>query len=109
MILHDIAADTVVSVMLADGWHRVTPGSLVISPLGFGPGADLGLPAFRFAEAEAGSPYQPTMLAGPLNSIIAVRLVNPSRATRSRDRTGLATAHARRVTANHCQMGPVSE
>jgi hypothetical protein len=87
MTLHNIAADTVVSVMLADGWHRVTPGSLIISPLGFGPGADLGLPGFRFQEADAGSPYQPTMLAGPLNSVIAVRLVSRSRAFMS-DRTG---------------------
>jgi hypothetical protein len=77
---HDITADTVVSVMLADGWHRVVLGSLVISPLGFGPGADFGVPGFRFAEADAGSPYQPTMLVGPLNSIIAVRVVSPSRA-----------------------------
>jgi hypothetical protein len=79
MTMHDVAADTVVAVMLADGWHRVARGSLVISPVGFGPGADLGMPGFRFAEA-AGSPYQPTMLAGPLKSIIAVRLVSPSRA-----------------------------
>ena len=106
MTLHSIAADTVVSVMLADGWHRVTPGSLVISPLGFGPGADLGLPGFRFAEAEPGSPYQPTMLAGPLDSIIAVRLVNPSRAPmRSRDWTGPGTADARRITANPLPVG----
>jgi hypothetical protein len=84
---HDIAGDTVVAVMLADGWHRIALGSLVISPLGFGPRADFGVPGFRFAEADAGSPYEPTMLAGPLNSIIAVRLVSPSRARlTSRDR-----------------------
>jgi hypothetical protein len=106
MSLYDIAADAVVSVMLADGWHRVTPGSLVVSPLGFFPGADLGLPGFRFAEAEPGSPYQPTMLAGPLNSIIAVRLVNPSRPPmRNRDRTSLGKAHARRVTSKPVPVG----
>jgi hypothetical protein len=102
---HDIAADTVVSVMLADGWHRVALGSLVISPIGFGPGADFGVPGFRFAEADAGSPYQPTMLAGPLNSIIAVRLVSPSRARpTSRDRTGPTyDGH----TADECRPQPV--
>jgi hypothetical protein len=76
---HDIAADKVVAVMLADGWHRVAPGSFVIGPLAFGPSADLGLPGFRFEEADAGGPYQPKMLAGPLNSIIAVRVLSPSR------------------------------
>jgi hypothetical protein len=75
---HDIAGEKVVAVMLADGWHRVAPGSFVISPLGFGPGADLGLPGFRFEEADAGNPYQPKMLAGPLISIIAVRVLRPS-------------------------------
>ena len=104
MTLQEIAADRVVSVMLADGWHRVTPGSLVISPLGFGPGADLGLPGFRFAEADAGSPFQPTILAGALNSIIAVRLVNPSRASmRGRDDSSLGTARS----AGHGEPLPV--
>jgi hypothetical protein len=36
------------------------------------------LPGFCFEEADAGSPYQPAMLAGPLDSIIAVRQVNPA-------------------------------
>ena len=35
-------------------------------------------PGFRFEEADAGRPYQPTVLAGPLSSIIAVRQVPPA-------------------------------
>ena len=72
------AAATVIAVLLADGWHRIVPGSFSVGPLGFGTGADLGVPGFRFAEADAGRPYQPTVLSGPLDSIIAVRQVTPA-------------------------------
>jgi hypothetical protein len=75
---NEVAATRVVSVLLADGWHRIVPGSFSVSPLGFGAGADLGVPGFRFTEADAGRPYQPTILAGPLGSIIAVRQVIPA-------------------------------
>jgi hypothetical protein len=68
-------AGRVVSVLLADGWHRIVPGSFTISPLRFGAEADLGEPGFRFEEADAGSPYQPTVLIGPLHNIIAVRQI----------------------------------
>jgi len=44
-------------------------------PRRFGAAEDLGLPGFCFEEADAGSPYQPAVLAGPLDSIIAVRQV----------------------------------
>jgi len=74
---NEVAA-RVVAVLLADGWHRIIPGSFSVGPLGFGTGADLGVPGFRFAEADAGRPYQPTMLAGPLDSIVAVRQVTPA-------------------------------
>ena len=74
----DVAAARVVAVLLADGWHSIVPGSFSVGPLSFGAGANLGVPGFRFAEAEAGRPYQPTMLAGPLDSIIAVRQVAPA-------------------------------
>ena len=72
---NDIAVGRVISVLLADGWHRTVPGSFSVGPLGVGAGADLGVPGFCFEEADAGSPYQPTMLTGPLSSIIAVRQV----------------------------------
>ena len=75
---NDVAVSRVISVLLADGWHRIVPGSFSVGPLRFGAGADLGVPGFRFEEADAGSPYQPTMLAGPLNSIIAIRQVTPA-------------------------------
>ena len=70
---NDVAAARVVAVLLADGWHRIVPSSFSVGPLGFGAGVNLGVPGFRFEEADAGSPYQPTVLAGPLDSIIAVR------------------------------------
>jgi hypothetical protein len=75
---NDVAAARVVAVLLADGWHRIVRGSFSVGPLGLGAGADLGVPGFRFEEADGGSPYQPTVLAGPLDSIIAVRQVTPA-------------------------------
>src|SRR5579863_1169480 len=75
---NDIGVGRVIAVLLADGWHRTVPGSFSVGPLGFGGAADLGVPGFRFEEADAGSPYQPTMLAGPLDSIIAVRQAGPA-------------------------------
>ena len=75
---NDVAAGRIVAVLLADGWHRVVSSSFSIGPLGVGASADLGVPGFRFEEADDGSPYQPTVLAGPLDSIIAVRQVAPA-------------------------------
>ena len=75
---NELAAPRVVAVLLADGWHRVVSSSFSIGPLGVGASADLGVPGFRFEEADDGSPYQPTVLAGPLDSIIAVRQVAPA-------------------------------
>ena len=74
-----IAATKVVAVLLADGWHRIVPGSFRVGPLSFEAEAGLGAPGFRFEEADAGRPYQPAVLAGPLDSIIAVRQVTPAR------------------------------
>jgi hypothetical protein len=69
----------VVAVLLADGWHRIVPGSFRVGPLSFEAEAGPGAPGFRFEEADVGRPYQPTVLAGPLDSIIAVRQVTPAR------------------------------
>ncbi len=65
----------VVAVLLADGWHRVVPGSFSVGALGLGAEADLGIPGFRFEEADTASPYRPAALAGPLGSLLAVRQV----------------------------------
>ena len=73
-----IAGGRVVAVLLADGWHRIIPGSFRVGPLSFEAEAGPGPPGFRFEEADAGRPYQPTVLAGPLGSIIAVRQVTPA-------------------------------
>jgi hypothetical protein len=75
---NEIAGARVVAVLLADGWHRIVPGSFWVGPLGFGAEAGQGVPGFRFEEADAGRPYQPAVLAGPLGSIIAVRQVTPA-------------------------------
>ena len=75
---NDVAAARVVAVLLADGWHRIVPGSFRVGPLSFEAEAGPGTPGFRFEEADAGRPYQPTVLAGPLDSIIAVRQVSPA-------------------------------
>ena len=61
---NELAAPRVVAVLLADGWHRVVSSSFSIGPLGVGASADLGVPGFRFEEADDGRPYQPTVLAG---------------------------------------------
>ena len=84
---NDMAAGRVISVLLADGWHRTVPGSFSVGSLAFGASTDPGVPGFCFEEADAGSPYQPTVLAGPLDSIIAVRQVTPAvRSICDRDR-----------------------
>ena len=75
---NDVTAGKVIAVLLADGWHRIVRGSFSVGPLGLGASADLGVPGFSFEEADVGSPNQPTMLAGPLDSIIAVRQVPPA-------------------------------
>ena len=75
-----IATTTVVAVLLADGWHRIVPGSFSVGTMSFEAEAGPGTPSFRFEEeAESGRPYRPATLAGPLGSIIAVRQVTPAR------------------------------
>ena len=74
---NDVAA-TVVAVLLADGWHRIVPGSFRVGPLSFAAEAGPGTPGFRFEQADPASPYGPAALAGPLGSILAVRQVTPA-------------------------------
>jgi hypothetical protein len=88
----NVAIGGVVSVLLADGWHRVVPGSFSVGSLGLAAGADLGIRGFRFEEADTGSPYQPTVLAGPLDSVIAVRQAAPA-VRRIGDREGAPAAY----------------
>jgi hypothetical protein len=73
MSSNNVVGTRVVAVLLADGWHRIVAGSFRVGPLSFEAEAGPGTPGFRFEEADAGNPYQPTTLAGPLDSIIAVR------------------------------------
>jgi hypothetical protein len=98
---NDVAVGRVVSVLLADGWHRIVPGSFWVGPLGFGAGADLSVPGFHFEEeAAVGSPYQPTVLAGPLDSIIAVRQVPPPVRSISDPDRARAAHHGQRAGHN---------
>jgi hypothetical protein len=95
---NNTAAGRVIAVLLADGWHRIVPGSFSIGPLGLGAGADLGAPGFRFEEADASRPYQPTQLAGPLGSIIAVRQVAQAvRPIGDQDRAPAAARYGQRA------------
>jgi hypothetical protein len=68
------APERVVAVLLADGWHRVVPGSFTVGAFGFGVE---DRPGFTFEEANEASPYAPATLAGPLDSVLAVRQVAP--------------------------------
>jgi hypothetical protein len=72
------AAAQVVAVLLADGWHHIIRGSFSVGPLALGADTGLGGLGFRFQEADTGSLHKPTSLAGPLDSIIAVRQVAPA-------------------------------
>jgi hypothetical protein len=75
---NDVVGARVVAVLLADGWHTIIPGSFRVGSLSFEAETGPGTPGFRFEEADAGRPYQPTVMAGPLHSIIAVRQVTPA-------------------------------
>jgi hypothetical protein len=75
---NNVAGSRVVAVLLADGWHRIVRGSFRVGPLNFDAEAGPGTPGFRVEEAETGSSYRPTVLAGPLDSIIAVRQAAPA-------------------------------
>jgi hypothetical protein len=88
-----VTSGRVVAVLLADGWHRIVPGSFRVASLSFEAEAGPGTPGFRFEEADAGSPYQPTVLAGPLDSIIAVRQVTPALRSLGEPARASATQH----------------
>ena len=77
-----IATSKVTAVLLADGWHRIIQGSFSVAALRFGAEADPGVLGFCCEEADMGSPYRPATLAGPLNSVLAVRQVGSARQTR---------------------------
>ena len=95
----ELPGGPVVAVLLADGWHPIVPGSFTVGPLGYGAGPDPGAPGFRFQEADAGRPYQPTTLAGPLDSIIAVRQVTSRRPLQQQGAMGQAWSPNGHATA----------
>ena len=96
---HHTAGARVVAVLLADGWHRIVPGSFWVGPLGYGADAGPGVPGFRFEEADAGRPYQPAVLAGPLDALLAVRQVTSRRPLQQQGATGQAWSPNGHATA----------
>jgi hypothetical protein len=77
-----IASTKIVAVLLADGWHRIVQGSFSVGALTFGAGAEPGVVGFCCEEVDAGSPYRPAVLVGPLTSILAARQAASARRTR---------------------------
>ena len=77
-----IITTNVIAVLLADGWHQVVHGSFSVGALNIGAGTDLGLLGFSCEEADTGSPYRPSALAGPLSSVLAVRQAASARQAR---------------------------
>ena len=86
-----ITAATVAAVLLADGWHRIVPGSFAVGPLSFDTDHAPGVPGYSFEEADTASPYGPATFAGPLTALLALRHATASRRHR---RPGLASAPA---------------
>jgi hypothetical protein len=72
-----VAPETVVAVLLADGWHRVASGSFTIGALSFGDPDSRGVLGYRFEEISEASPYGPAAMAGPLEALLAVRQITP--------------------------------
>jgi hypothetical protein len=72
-----VNAETVVAVLLADGWHQVASGSFTIGALSFGAPDDRSVLGYRFEEISEASPYGPAALAGPLEAVLAVRQITP--------------------------------
>ena len=72
-----VTPETVVAVLLADGWHQVASGSFTIGALSFGDPDGRGVLGYRFEEISEASPYGPAAMAGPLEALLAVRQITP--------------------------------
>jgi hypothetical protein len=72
-----VTPETVVAVLLADGWHQVASGSFTIGALSFGGPDGGGVLGYRFEEISEASPYGPAAMAGPLEALLAVRQITP--------------------------------
>jgi hypothetical protein len=95
--------DNVVAVLLADGWHQIVPGSFSVGPLSLDAPIEQARPGFRFDETLVGSPYRPTSLAGPLDSIIAVKQVDRGN-TPLRDAVSRAGPHNGHQSMRHSAL-----
>jgi hypothetical protein len=72
-----VTPETVVAVLLADGWHQVASGSFTIGALSFGDLDGRGVLGYRFEEISEASPYGPAVMAGALEALLAVRQITP--------------------------------
>ena len=72
-----VTPETVVAVLLADGWHQVASGSFTIGALSFGGPDGGGVLGYRFEEISEASAYGPAAMAGPLEALLAVRQITP--------------------------------
>ena len=72
-----VTPETVVAVLLADGWHQVASGSFTIGALSFGEPGGRSVIGYRFEEITEASPYGPAVMAGPLEALLAVRQITP--------------------------------
>ena len=57
-----VAPEKVDAVLLADGWHKIAPGSFTVGALGFGDGGGGGVLGYRFEEISEGSLHRPATL-----------------------------------------------
>ena len=96
---NEVAAARVVAVLLADGWHRIVPGSFWVGPLGYGADAGPGVPGFRFEEISEGSLHRQATLAGPLDALLAVRQVTSRRPLQQQGAMGQAWSPNGHATA----------
>ena len=97
-----VSADLVVAVLLADGWHRVIPGTFTIGRL-WPTGDHRDTTGYRFEEADDGNPYRPPILAGPVDAILAVRQITPRASRRSAEVTRMSGARPQGSRRDPCR------
>jgi hypothetical protein len=108
-----VTPETVVAVLLADGWHRVASGSFTIGALSFGDPDRRGVLGYRFEEISEASPYGPATMAGPLEALLAVRQITPRGPRHWPQAVGrdsiqgvAATVHRNRYTREPADLNP---
>jgi hypothetical protein len=73
MTIPESSAPEVVAVLLADGWHRVSLGSFTVGAFSLATHTDTKTLGYRFEDADDPNAQGPTILAGPLQAVLAIR------------------------------------